>query len=361
MNEKTLWYTRCPLPTAFSIAIHTGLFEKQVRQAGGQAQSLRHSDIQEVRLSHFTHTYPGMIRQGGHIPPLWSRSEGRDVRLIGLSWTNEAQLLLTLPDSGIDEVRALKGKRLAVPYRKKFPVDFWRATVLKGFSDVLATAGLTLKDVELVDIDVEDQPFNRQYTRPGTVSPPGTAYQTFSSQRLEARALIRKEVDAIFSPGHYGVALSAFIGAHVLFDGASLSNRLDKTNNPTLLAFTVDGAFYDRHPEIVTAAVRSTLEAANYAKAHQIESARIVAAESGNPEELIPVIFGDDFADDLRPSFSDEQLGALERQNHFLYKHGFLPRIVPVSEWIEPAALEQARALSITEKTSPTLITEDIV
>lgn len=344
MRDNTLWYTRCPLPTAFSVAIHTGLFEQHVRAAGGNVASLRHSDNQQVRLSHFTHTYPGMIRQGGHIPPLWSRSQGRDVRLLGLSWTNEAQLVLTLPGSGIDEVRALKGKRVAVPSRKNFPVDFWRATVLKGFSDALAVAGLTLNDVVLVDIDVDDQPFVRQFARADSVSPPGTAYQTLSSQRLEARALIRGEVDVLFSPGHYGIALSAFIGAQAVIDLSALPKRFDKLNNPTLLAFTVDGAFLDRHPETVSAAVSASVEAAAYAYTHQAETARIVAAESGNAEELIPSIFGDDFSANLTPAFTDELIEALSRQNHFLLQHGFVDRIVPVNEWIEPEFVARACA-----------------
>jgi ABC-type nitrate/sulfonate/bicarbonate transport system substrate-binding protein len=342
MSDNTLWYTRCPLPTAFSVAIHAGLLESHVTGAGGAVQSLRHSDDQKVRLSHFTHTYPGMIRQGGHIPPLWSRAEGKNIKLIGLSWTNEAQLVLTLPDSDIQAVSDLKGKRLAVPVRKNFPIDFWRATVLKGFSNVLATAGLSLADVELVEINIDDQPFVRQFGRADSVAPPGTAYQTLSSQRLEGRALLLKQVDAIFSPGHYGVALSAFLGAKVLFDLSALPVRLDKLNNSTLLAFTVDADFLDRHPETVLAALRASVDGARYAKNHTREAGRIVAAESGNAEELIPVIFGDDFAADLTPGFSDELLEALERQNHFLFKQGFLPRQVPVNEWIAPELLKQA-------------------
>lgn len=346
MGDNTLWYTRCPLPTAFSVAIHAGFLGQHVTASGGDVQSLRHSNDQAIRLSHFTHTYPGMIRQGGHIPPLWSRSEGKPVKLIGLSHTNEAQLVLTLPSSPIRKVSDLKGRRLAVPVRRNFPIDFWRATVLKGWSNVLATAGLSLRDVVLVDIHVDDQPFVRQFSRPDSVAPPGTAYQTLSSQRLEGHALLRHEVDAIFSPGHYGVALSAFLGADVLFDLSTLDNPLHKINNSTLLAFTVDADFLDRHPETVIAALRASFAGAAYARSHPREAARIVAAESGNAEELIPTIFGDDFATDLVPQFSDTLLEALAQQNHFLFQQGFIRRQVPIDEWIEPALLEKAALTS---------------
>lgn len=343
MNNKTLWYTRCPLPTAFSIAIHRGILAQQVHQVGGEVQSLRHSADEKIRLSHFTHTYPGMIRQGGHIPPLWSRSAGRNIRLLGLSWTNEAQLLLTLPDKGIEQVSDLKGKRLAVPIRKYFPIDFWRATVLKGYLNILASANLSLADVILYPIEITDMPFSHIPLAAETVNPPGTAYQTLSSQRQEAHALIRGDVDAIFSPGHYGIALNAFVGGRILSDLSTLSARQDKVNNSTLLAFTVDADFLDRQPEIVVAALQASLEAANYAKTHPAEVARIIAAESGNPEELISSIFGRDFNHHLIMGFTDEQLDALQQQNHFLFKHGFISRQVPIDEWIAPEPLKQAQ------------------
>ncbi|CAN5778024.1 ABC transporter substrate-binding protein [soil metagenome] len=343
-DADTLWYTRCPLPTAFSVAVHTGLLASHLAPLGVAVASLRHSEDPKVRLSHFTHTWPGMMRQGGHIPPLWSRAEGRDVRLIGLSWTREAQLVLALPESRIDSVAALKGKRLAVPRRRNFPIDFWRATVLKGFSDALATADLSLADVTLVDIEVDTIPFTERNSSTATISPPGTAYQTLSSQRAESRALLDGRVDAIFSPGHYGVALRAFIGANTVIDLTQSVGKFRCVNNPSLLAFTVDGRFLDRHPQAVAAALEASLRAAEHARSHPLDVARIVAAESGNAEELVGEIFGSDFAADLAPKLSDDLIEALTLQNHFLQRQGFIPRTVPIEEWIAREPLQQARA-----------------
>lgn len=341
-TEPTLWYTRCPLPTAFSIAVHTGLLAENLAAVGVQAQSLRHSADPVVRLSHFTHTWPGMMRQGGHIPPLWSRSQGRDVRLIGLSWTNEAQLVLTLPGSGIETVAQLRGRRLTVPKRPNFPIDFWRATVLKGYCDALKIAGLTLDDVELVDIQIPTAPFQETGVRRQGISPPSTAHQTLSSQSQEAAALVRGEVDVVFSPGHYGVALRAFLGAKTVIDVTQALDPLSRVNNPSLLAFTVDGRFLEEHPQAVAAALAGSLKAAARAKENPREAARIVAAESGNAEELVEEIFGADFAEDLAPKLTEDLLEALDRQNDFLFRHNFIPRKVPAAEWLESAPLGQA-------------------
>ncbi|MGH2343165.1 ABC transporter substrate-binding protein [Segnochrobactraceae bacterium EtOH-i3] len=346
MGADAIWYTRCPLPTAFSVAVHTGRLAGPLAGHGVEVHSIRHSPSAAVRLSHFTHTLPGQMRHGGHIPPLWSRAEGRDVRLIGLSWTDEAQFVLALPDSGITTLADLKGRRLAVPRRPHYPIDFWRATVLRGWETALALAGLSLDDVTLVDIELDQRPFAETAVGAAPVSPPGTAAMTLSSQRDEAKALIRGEVDALFSPGHYGVALKAFLGATVVAD---LTRRLPdprtRLNNPTLLAFTVEGAFLERRPEAVAEVLAGVLEASAWARSHRAETARIVAAESGNAEELIEEIFGPAFADDLAPSLDADRLEALARQGAFLARTGFLPREVPADEWADPRPLEAARRL----------------
>lgn len=331
-DDATLWYTRCPIPTALSVALHTGGLD------GLRVASLRHSPDPAVRLSHFTHTVPGQIRHGGHIPPLWARSTGRDVRLIGLSRANERQFLLVDRDSPLREVAELRGRRLALPVRPRLPVDFWRATVLRGYANALAGAGLTLDDVTLVEIAVDRDPAPARSSTLGG----GVAHQTLTSQTEEARALLRGEVDAIFSPGHYGVALRHMTGARVLTDLAERADPLEKLNNFTLLAFTVEGGFLDRQPEAVTALLRASLAAAARAKADPAAAAAIVAAESGNPVDLVEEIFGADFADDLAPRLDDDLIEALERQGHFLSRHGVLPRDVPVEEWIDRAPLAAA-------------------
>jgi ABC-type nitrate/sulfonate/bicarbonate transport system substrate-binding protein len=179
----------------------------------------------------------------------------------------------------------------------------------------------------------------------------GVAEWTLSAQRSEAHALLGGEVDAVFSPGHYGASLRRFLGARILSDLSAAESPGAWLNNATLLALSVDGRFFDDHPEAVDKTVATILSASQWAVQHRRETARIFAAESGNAEELIEEIFGDNFADALGITLSTGALDALTAQNKFLFERGFASRIVPPEEWVERGPLE--RALVTPSTTSP--------
>ena len=342
--HNDIWYTNCPLPAALSIAVHSGLLAAKLAPLGINVHSLRQSASNTDRLSHFRHTVAGQIRHGGHIPPLWSRAEGRDVRLLGLSWTRESQLVLTLPGSGIASIQELAGRRLAVPVRSALPIDFWRAAVLKGWCAVLRFAGLSASDVHFVEIPVATSHRLSAHPQNGEAEtlPAGNARWTFGAHREEALALLRDEVDAVFSPGHYGVPLQAFLGLRSIFDLTEAADRHTHLNNATLLAITMDGGFLDARPQAAVEVLVSLFEAAGWARNNHREARRILAADTGNPEEFVDEIFGADFADRLRPTLSGEALAALSAQNRFLFENGFIPRIVPAEEWLVREPLEEA-------------------
>lgn len=346
MAEDEIWSTNCPLPNALAIAVHTGQLARALEPLGVKMNLLRQEASAEVRLSHFRHTVRGQIRHGGHIPPLWSRAEGRDVRLLGLSWTRESQWILVSGDAPFEGLAELRGKRLAVPVRADLPIDFWQATTLKAWTAALRLVGLTPADAILVPIAVPViEPRVTSATRideEGRFLTRGVAEWTLSAQRREAFALLNGEVDAIFSPAHYGATLRRFLGARILGDLSSYNDRDTWLNNATLLALTVDGVFFDRNREAVDAVVASLHDGARWAAQNRGEAARIFAAETGNAEELIDEIFGASFAESLFPTLSSEALNALEAQNRFLYDRGFVQRIVPPEEWVEAGPLERA-------------------
>ncbi len=86
MTVNVLWFTRCPAPTAASIAICKGWLVDEFAGDGIKVLSLAASRDKSVHLSHYQHTQPNSFRFGGYVPPLISRSRGADVRLIGLGW-----------------------------------------------------------------------------------------------------------------------------------------------------------------------------------------------------------------------------------------------------------------------------------
>ncbi len=344
MAAETIWYTRCPVPTAFSIAVRTGLLDAALEPLGTSARSLLASRDPAVRTAHFTQTQAASFRHGGHIPPLWSRAEGRDVRLIGLTFTPEVQRLVTLPDSAIRTPADLKGRRLSLPVRPNDPVDFWRATILRGYEAVLALAGLGLGDVELVEVPVTRTFIGETPQETDARGSLWSAALMRGLQREEAFALIRGTVDAIFVPGSLGADLVPFLGARTVAELLADGPPLATLNNSTLLAFTVDGAFLQRRPDVVEAVLAASLKAAAWATSHPEAATRIVAAETGLAEDLVPAAYGPDIFGRLAPSLSSASLDLLDRQTAWLARNGFLPRQPHRDEWVEPGPLGAAQA-----------------
>jgi ABC-type nitrate/sulfonate/bicarbonate transport system substrate-binding protein len=345
MSINTLWYTRCPVPTAFSVAIRLGWIDEEFAGDCIQVASLLSFAVRQARESHFTHTQPNSFRHGGNIPPLWAFSEGADVRLIALSWNDESQLVLTRPDSGIRTVADLKGRKLCVPRRLNDSIDFWRATVLRGYETALAIAGLQLDDVELVEIAIprawlDDTP--NLNSRTGSL---WGAASTRSFQREEAVALLNGKVDAIFSAHAHAADVKAFLGARVVIDLGQHPDRRLRINNGTPLALTASGALIEERPDLVARWLARVIEAAEWTRTHRDETFRIVAAESGVAEEIALAAFGENLPDQLSVDLSDDKLAALDSQKEFLLRHGFISRDFDVEKFIVLAPLAKARSI----------------
>jgi len=342
MSIETLWYTRCPVPTAFSAAIRLGWIHKEFARDRIKVASLLNSSERAVRESHFAHTQPNSFRHGGNIPPIWAFSEGNDLRLIGLSWTDENQLVLVRSDSDIRTVADLRGRKLSVPRRLNDSIDFWRATVLRGFRSALQTVGLTERDVELVDIPVrrawlDDSP--QQTNREGSL---WTAATTRSFQREEAVALLTGKVDAIFSAHAHAADIRAFLGARVLIDLFNHPEPSVRINNATPLALTASGTLVKNEPELVARWLANVIEAGEWAKSHRDEVFRIVAAESGVAEETAYEAFGARLPDQLVPNLSEDNVAAIDSQKNFLLEHGFIRRDFSIEEFIAREPLTRA-------------------
>jgi ABC-type nitrate/sulfonate/bicarbonate transport system substrate-binding protein len=338
-----LWYTRCPVPTASSIAISQGWLDDEFAPDGIGVASLRASSDDDVRESHFDHTQANSFRQGGNIPPIWARSRGGDVRLIGLSWVPQFQAIVAMPDSGITEPADLRGKRLALPRRLNDKIDFWRATALHGYVDTLAQAGLTIDDVTLVDMPVGETFLGHRED-----SERGSLFGAYSNRRLqsvEVLALIRGEVDAVYTAGGRGPDLLALTGAHVVYDIAAAADRRSQVNNITPAALTVSGALLDSRPDLVVRYLAATIRAARWAVENRAATTRILAHEIGIAEEFVEPGYTAAIQDLLEPSLDDELIDTIEIQKRFLLDWGFIERDFDVPEWVAVEPLRQAREL----------------
>lgn len=345
MSIDTVWYTRCPVPTAFSIAVRQGWLDDELAGEGIVVRSLATSSDRSVRQSHFEQTQPNFFRQGGNIPPIVSRSRGADVRLIGLSWTDTYEPVLTLPGSGINRAADLRGKRLSLPRRVTDSIDFWRATVIRGFDRALQSAGLSVEDVELVDVAIDRAYVDDATDSKGERATLWDARYMLGHQREEALALVRGEVDAVFSQGAIATNLQAFLGAKLVLDVGRLPERERRVNNDVPLALTVTGKLLDERPDVVARVLARVLQAGEWAASNVADARRIVGAEIGVAEELVDIALSPRFAEQLHVDLDQEKLDGLASQTGLLSQHGFLAAEVDLDGFVDHGPLREARRL----------------
>ncbi|MEV7283404.1 ABC transporter substrate-binding protein [Streptomyces sp. NPDC093252] len=323
----TLWFTRCPVPTATGIAADRHWLAQEFAADGIAVRSLqdRASDLTpDLRGTHYTHALPGLFREGGNVPALWARSRGEATRLIGLTWIEERQTILVAPGSGIRGAAALRGRRLALP-RHPLPIDFWRAMALRGFEGALASAGYGLDEAELVDVPAGD----------GT----GPSAPQWSA---ELAALVRGDVDAIYVKGALAVEAARRAGAEAAVELDDLPDRTHRVNNGTPRPITVHQRLLDEHPDLVTRFLTVLLRAADWAAAQPEDVARILGAETGAGAEGVHGAYRPGTHRTLHPDLSGERLDLLARQAAALHTHGFLPEPVDVHAWADPEPLRLA-------------------
>ena len=338
----TLWYTRCSVPTAVGIAIQQGRIAEEFAHDGLTLRSVQESNRREDRESHFDHKLANQFRQGGNIPAIWTKSAGRDTRLLGLTWTDEYQAIITLPGSGITSAKDLKGRRLSIGRNRKTLIDVSRAQTLRGYLNALRTVGLTEKDVQIIDVIHEWDNF-----APVDPNLPKAATDGFNpadrrSWSDEIQALVRGQVDAVYVKGARGAEIAALIGAVVVIDLGNHPDPLVRSNNPTPRTFTVDGALLDARPDLVSRILTRVLDASDWAIAHPAEARAYVGREIGATDEWVHFAYGD-VHQHLTTELREDWITALADWTTFLATHGFIPRDFDVRGWIDPRPLAEAQ------------------
>lgn len=342
---QELWYTRCPVPTAFGVAVEYGHLQAELAPDGIVARSLASSSDTAVRQSHFHHSHPNSFRHGGNGPPLVTRSRGGDVKLIGLSWNDSIKPMLALPSSGLRNVGDLAGRRVSLPIRTRDSIDFWKATSLRGTEVALNRVGLRMADVSMTEVSTQ-----RAFIDAATQSTSATATLwgadcMLGHQREEAFALIRGEVDAMYSQGAIAAVVQGFTGATAIADNAVSPLANDRVNNDAPLAFTVSARLLAEQPELVARCVAAVLRAAEWARRHERAAKRAIAADCGLPEELVDAAFSPRVHEQLDVDLRPEWIDGLRIQHDHLLRHGFLAQPIDFTQFVDQGPLRRAREL----------------
>ncbi|MEU0479511.1 ABC transporter substrate-binding protein [Streptosporangium sp. NPDC006013] len=326
-DVTTIWYTRCPVPTASGIALDTGRLEASLTTAGLAVAPLRMAGVAEA---HFDHRLPALFREGGNVPALWARSRGERTRLVGLTWVPELQAIVTRRGSGITGPRDLVGRRLILPTHGGDRVDFFRAMALRGFDATLRCVGLSLADVELVDAPAP-LPQTEDVGADGFYGPTVAALRAGLG-------------DVAYVKGAPGADVMARDDLLCVHDLTLTTDPRLQVNNGTPRTLTVSEGLATRRPDIVARYIAALRDAARWAAGHPEDTARIVAAETGSTRVGVARAYGDTLHHRLEPELRPEWIGHLDDQKRFLLRHGVLPRDFPIEEWIDPGPLAASDA-----------------
>jgi sulfonate transport system substrate-binding protein len=278
-DVSQIWYTRCPVPTASSIALSLGWLEAEFAAYGIKINSLRDSDTDAMRNAHFHHELVGLFREGGNIPPIWAKAQGRDTVVVALTWVDEYQAIFVRSDSDIRELSDLRGRTIGLPRQIGGRVDFARAMALRGIVSALILGGLTEADIMFEDITSEQ-----------TVISNTTVHGRFHQPELDA--LQSGGVDAIYAKGAWAAGIASESGVRTLVNIGEHPDPLVRVNNGNPRPVTVDRATAEERPDLVARYLATLVRASQWARTHEAEVVDIVAREVGRTAEDVRVGYG---------------------------------------------------------------------
>lgn len=338
----TLWFTRCPVPTASGIAFKLGWLGEEFARDGIAVSTLQ--EAQQLGRHHYDHELPGLFREGGNVPALAARAAGTPTRLIGLTWIEEWQTILVRPDSGIRSPADLRGKRLALPAWEAGdrPASIARAMSLHGYKGALSLAGLDFNDVQLVEVAL--------HPHDDSLRPEEGLQRLWSG----LDHLVRGEVDAVYVKGASAADAAQRLGLVVGIDLDLVATPRQRINNGTPRPITVHQNLLDEHFDVVVRFLAQTLRAADWASQNLQALRGILAEETRAASAGVEAAYRGDFHTSLHPDLSAERLEYLKIQKSFLYRHGFLEHDFDLAGWVAPQPLQAARALLSSRANTPT-------
>ncbi len=332
---SALWYTRCPVPTVSGIAQNKQWLQRAFDEIGIRLDSVIASTDRSVRESHFRHSLEGSFREGGNVPPIWTRSRGQDTVVVAVTWVDEVQLVLVHPDSEVAEVAGLRGRRVGLVRKEESDlVDVGRAESLRGLLTALEVNGVGRDEVEWIDLAAPEWDLREQHQQPAGPTRP-----------LLVEAVLSGSVDAVFLKGA-GVAAALDAGLRPIFDNNSLADQLLRVSAGSPRPVTVDRATLEAAPDLVDRYLAVLLRTAEWAREHPEEVVRIVAAETGTEPEAVRRAFGPDLHLTFEPQLSDIYVEGLRQQKDFLLAEGFIEADFDVDSWVDRSVLPRARGVA---------------
>jgi 2'-hydroxybiphenyl-2-sulfinate desulfinase len=270
------------------------------------------------------------------------------------------------PDSDIREAASLRGRKVAMtrnaiavlrslegenylglgPWEQtQMALGSWEA---RGLINTLATANMTIADVEVVEVPNPWAAHTLKSAEESSSFAPKDLFPEPASPRgnRQVRALVEREVDAIFSFLPYSAQMELNGFGRLLLDLSKMPG------NDYVSAWTASSALVESDPDAVQAVMQEVVETGKWAMDHRDEIVRSHAENLGVSEAAILKGFGEDFNRYLIPTLSADDLAGLERTQQFLVARNLLPQRVKLENWIEPRFLDRCNVSAGIESSS---------
>lgn len=335
LNE--LLYARCPVPSPLSIAMQTGWLPDAMHHLAAidvRATFEANNPTDEPRLADMNQ--PNIFRQGGSVPVIWGRAAGQDTRVIGLTWTDEYQALIALPQSGIQSAKDLKGRRIGIP-QFNLEIDHTQVSAVRGFSVILESVGLSWNDVERVDLPDHAIP---SVVRDGQVIATGTGRRGRYSYSSEIDALSNGLVDAVYVKDFRGAQACHLLGARVIADINRHPDPQVRINNCAPRPLIVNAWLLDNYPHLVDCLIQHVWQAGEWATRHPSETLNLLSREVGWAESWISYAYGGAVHKNLQLDLHPGNIAALDTMKKFLLEYGYIKNDFSIDSWIERGPLE---------------------
>lgn len=330
-----IYFSICPVRAASHLAHNQGFFNRSFAK-----ENLKFLHITTLppnqRTVHYTHRHPHFIRDGGNIPPIWTKANGTDTVLVGTTFSHQRLFVLVARNSGITSIEQLRGKKIGLPRREE-AIDFFRVGCHRMLLTALNSNQIQSNEVEWVDIPCVNY-----------LSSESDNHSIWSSHKdptrqyeQELSALLERKVDAIFLNGPRAIPA---MKSNPIYSILELEgDHTLRANGGEPLVITASGELARKHPELIVKYLEASLKAAEWGQFHANEVDKIFAEKMFSTPEMIQASFIFPLHHSLEPSLSKAALEALEIQQKFMFDHHYIEKPVDIYRWADHSFIEAAK------------------
>lgn len=329
MSLKKFKYTICPVGNSSYIAANKIWKRDTFEKAGGEPVLLQTLPRERWGV-HFNYKDDSLFREGGNIPPLWAKSNGAEVVLLGLAFLPHKSYIIVKNDSPVDYVEQLRNKKVGIPVASYMEIDFYKATVEHAFETALGARGLSKREVEFVPLKVDEAFLGM------------TGKHKSNLGKIDLEALDQGLVDGAFISGVLAPRMLGSGNYKVIYELEKDTSLVLPINNIYPNVLTVSKRLADENPEIVVEYIKQTLLAAEWAKTNRTEALQLFSEQLHGTVGEVSNALPTDFNRHLAVNLSETGLLALEGQLRFLYDHHYVNKTFDIGKWADSSFLIQA-------------------